>query len=100
MSICALQGGGMKKFIMGSSIMFVLLVSHNCYGYFYELFFNDKIINKHTNERQLIIALSDYHLKSHPANKTQRMYLEFLLKKCAAAKGKLIVEDLSSVNND
>lgn len=90
----------MKHCIRGSFIIIMLLVSHNCYGYFYEIFINDKIIDKHTNKRQLIIALSDYHLKSHPANKTQRMYLELLLKKCAAAKAKLIVEDLSSVNND
>ena len=88
----------MKKFIRGGFIIIVSLVSHNCFGYFYELFINDKVVD--TDMRQIIIALSDYHLKSHPANKVQRMYLESLLKKCAAAKGKLIVEDLSSVNND
>src|SRR5438445_6267468 len=94
------KGGGMKKFIKSSWIIAALLLSHGCYGYFYELFINDKIINKNTNKRQLIIALSDYHLKSHPVNKIQRAYIESLLKKCAAIKGKLIVEDLSSVNND
>jgi hypothetical protein len=44
--------------------------------------------------------LGDYHLKSHPANKDQRIYIDSLLKRCAGKKVKFIVEDLSSVNND
>lgn len=89
----------MKNYIKNSVVTITLLLSYNCFGYCYELFIDDKI-NQHTQKHQFIIAFADYHLKSHPSNKEQRIYIESLLKKCAAVKGKLIVEDLSSANNE
>jgi hypothetical protein len=63
------------------------------FGYFYQVAIA-------ADEQQLVICLGDYHLKSHPANKYQRLYIEALLKRCVGKKVKFIVEDLSSVNND
>jgi len=60
-----------------------------------------KRVNKQTNKVQFVIGLADFHDKTHPANKVQRIYIDdSLLKKCVAVKGKLIIEDLSSINND
>ena len=39
-------------------------------------------------------------IKSIPANQAQRAYLESLIKRCRNIQSKLIVEDLSSVNNE
>jgi len=58
-----------------------------------------KKANSSPLKEQFIIGLGDYHDKDHPANKDQRSYLELILKK-SLARVKLIVEDLSSVNND
>ena len=63
------------------------------FGYFYQVAIA-------ADEQQLVICLGDYHLKCHPANKAQRLYIEALLKRCVGKKVKFIVEDLSSVNND
>lgn len=90
----------MRKIIAKSLIVIALLSCGGAGGYFYDLRVERKVINKQNNAQQLIICLGDYHLKSHPANRVQRMYIEALLKKCAGKKVKLIVEDLSSVNND
>ncbi|HLW72854.1 MAG TPA: hypothetical protein VKR54_02295 [Candidatus Babeliales bacterium] len=90
----------MKRIIGNSVIIIALLSCSQSLSYFYHLCVMRKVMNKQTNAQQLIICLGDYHLKSHTANKDQRMHVESLLKKCAAVKGKLIVEDLSSVNND
>lgn len=90
----------MKRIIGNSLIIIALLSCGQSLGYFYHLCVMRKIMNKQTNAQQVIICLGDYHLKSHPANKNQRTDVEALLARCASAKGKLIVEDLSSVNND
>jgi hypothetical protein len=79
-------------------IIIFLLIANNSFGYFYYALVK-RGINKN-GLPQLIIFLADYHDKKHIANKNQRTYLESLLKKCRKHKVKLIVEDLSSVNND
>jgi hypothetical protein len=76
------------------------LLGNTVYGHIYYGCVAKKIINEHTKQTQRIICFGDYHDKKHPANANQRVQLESLLKKCAALKGKCIVEDLSSVNND
>ena len=90
----------MKNFIRDSLVIAALLLSNSCFGYYYHLCADSKVMNKKTNVKQLVVFFGDYHFKSHPANKSQRIYIESLLKRCVAAKVKLIVEDLSSVNND
>ncbi len=90
----------MKKIIQHCFIIAALLLSNSGFGYFYHVCVMRKIVNKSTNAQQLVVCLGDYHLKSHPANKNQRVYIESLLKRCSAKKTKLIVEDLSSVNSD
>jgi len=87
----------MNNTVRGSVIIITLLLGNTVYGYFYYVCVVKKVVNK---QKQHIILLGDYHDKKHPANQDQRAYLESLIKKCAAVKGKLIVEDLSSVNND
>lgn len=85
---------------MRKSFMFVmLLMASNGHGYFYYLCVAKKTVNKNGSP-QHIVLLADYHDKSHPANKGQRAHLESLLQKHKNKKIKLIVEDLSSVNND
>lgn len=87
---------GMKSFIQQAFFINILLLCNNNLGYFYQA-----VVACHTKKQPLIICFGDYHLKNHPANKIQRKYLdESLLKRLSAVKGKLIVEDLSSVNND
>lgn len=90
----------MKKVIEKSCFVIALLSSHVAFSYIYVAGVDGKVINTHTQERQLVVGLGDYHLKSHPANKDQRLYIESLLKRCIGKKVKFIVEDLSSVNND
>ncbi len=90
----------MKKVIQHCFIIAALLLSNSGFGYFYHVCVMRKVVNKSTNAQQLVLCLGDYHLKSHPANSSQRVYVESLLKRCVALKSKLIVEDLSSVNND
>jgi hypothetical protein len=84
----------MRKII----ILTILLIANNSFGYFYYLCVK-KMVNKN-GYPQHIVLLADYHDKTHPVNKGQRAHLEFLLQKYADKKIKLIVEDLSSVNND
>jgi hypothetical protein len=77
----------------------MLLLNANSFGYFYHLCITKKIVNKNSKP-QKVVLLADYHDKAHSANKDQRAYLESLLQKHSDKKIKLIVEDLSSVNND
>lgn len=72
----------------------------DCVCYIYKKFVKTHIFNKQTGNYQTVIGLGDYHDKLHPANNQQKLYIELLLKRCALLKSKLIVEDLSSINND
>src|SRR5258708_2219223 len=81
-------------------ILLLALTSSVSLGYFYNVCAIRKVMDKKTRKQQLIYCLADYHDKKHPANKSQRIDLDLLLKKCAAIKAKLVVEDLSSINND
>jgi hypothetical protein len=90
----------MKNIIAKSCCVIALLSGHIAFGYIYQLAADSKIINSSNQQEQLVVWLSDYHLKTHPANKDQRLYIESLLKRCTGKKVKFIVEDLSSVNND
>jgi hypothetical protein len=90
--------GVMYKKVMNVLVLSLLLVSYNGHGYFYQLRVVRKI-DKQTKKQQLIICCGDYHVKKHPANQEQRMYLESVFKKCGGCKSHLIVEDVSSVNN-
>ena len=86
---------------MTKSCFVIALVSgHMTFGYVYQLSAHRKIMDPHIQKQQLVVCLGDYHLKSHPANKDQRLYIEYLLKRSVGKKIKFIVEDLSSVNND
>lgn len=78
-------------------VIMVLLITNNNFGYFYYACVVKIIKN---NKPQYIILFSDYHDKMHDANKNHRRALECLLKKNKSCNVKLIVEDLSSINND
>lgn len=91
----------MKKSTVRGCVALMFFTVSTSVGYFYHLCVMKKIIDKKTGKVQLVVGLADFHDKTHPANKTQRVYIDnSLLKQCAAVKGKLIVEDLSSINND
>lgn len=90
----------MERDVTSSIIIFVLLVSNSVQGYFYRMHVIDRVIDGNTGHKQRIILLGDYHDKKHPANKKHRDYLDALLQKCCLHKSKLIIEDLSSMNND
>ena len=45
-----------------------------------------------------VIALSDYHDRSHPSTIEQKIHLRDLLNQCKTCKAHVIVEDLSSTN--
>ncbi len=91
----------MKRKMFIGYVFFIIFVINNCYGYFYHACVMKNVNNKHACHGQLVLGLADYHDKTHPANNSHRLYVEnALLKRCVAQKGKLIVEDLSSVNND
>jgi hypothetical protein len=90
----------MGKSSKGMLLLSMLLSFHGCWGYAYSGFVQEKEISKRPHKRQVVVAFADYHLKSHPANTNQRIHIESQLKRCAALKGKFIVEDLSSINND
>lgn len=82
-----------------SFMLMILIVANNSFGYFYRL----RVVKKYLHSRktpQYIVLLADYHDKKHSANQNQRTYFESLLQKCSNQKIKLIVEDLSSINND
>lgn len=80
-------------------ILIMLLIASSSHGYFYYLCVVKKVVNKNGHPQQIVL-LADYHDKSNSANKEQRAYLESVLQKHKNKKIKLIVEDLSSVNND
>lgn len=88
------------KNIGKSCLIIILLSGRASFGYIYQLTTSGKIIDKRTQQRQLVVCLGDYHFKSHPANKDQKIYVEQLIRRCTGKKVKFIVEDLSSVNND
>jgi hypothetical protein len=90
----------MKSKIGKSCVIIALLSGCTAFGYIYQVAVHGKTVNSSTQEKQLVVCLGDYHLKTHPANKDQRLYIESLLKRCVGKKVKFIVEDLSSVNND
>lgn len=90
----------MRSSSLSSISVIILLTGSTAGGYFYNFCVDKKVIDKKTNKCQMVIGLFDYHDKAHPVNKDQRDYLNVLLKKCVAMKAKLIVEDLSSVNNE
>ena len=75
--------------------LFSLFLSNLTLCYVYDL-----AVFPGNRPKQIIIFLSDYHDKKHPASREQRIALERILRKCIPHKTKLIVEDLSSVNND
>ena len=84
--------------IIKSFTILMVFVANNSFGYFYYLCIK-KGINKN-GVPQKIVLLADYHDKTHSANKGQRAYFELLLTKCKRHEIKLVVEDLSSINND
>lgn len=90
----------MKNITWKSLAIIMILFGSRVHGYFYHVCVLKRVMNKQAEQQQYVILLGDYHDKKHPANKNQRIYLEYLLKKCADMKMKLIVEDLSSMNND
>jgi hypothetical protein len=92
------KGEVMKNLVRMAALIMMLSVNNRTHGYIYRLRIVKKKLNKQRS--QWIILLGDYHDKKHPANNIQRAYLDALLHKCVACKGKLIVEDLSSINND
>lgn len=75
-----------------------IVLFNNCIGYFYCGHILKKSLD-HKND-QCIIMLGDFHQQSHPAYNTQYDDLNRLLQICNEKKGKLIVEDLSSKNNE
>lgn len=80
-------------------IFFYVVMSNSAFCYIYHL----RVVEKPAQgncHKQIIVLLSDYHDKKHPANKQQRAQLEALLSKYLPDIIKLIVEDLSSANND
>lgn len=88
----------MKQRIYYIFIIIVLFCYRDSFGYFYHLC----VIKKTTPAglTQYIVLLADYHDKNHQANNEQRAYFESLLERNRNKKIKLIIEDLSSVNND
>lgn len=89
----------MKQIIHTIFMIIVLLAVHNSFGYFYQVCVVKKNISENISP-QYIVLLADYHDKNHYANEEQRVYFESLLKKYSGKNIKLIIEDLSSVNND
>jgi len=79
-------------------MLFISLFFFTCKAYVYQL----SALKKEDGMgfTQLIIGISDYHDKDHPLNKEQRDYLHSFLKKIDASRFKLIIEDLSSLNNE
>jgi len=90
----------MRNYFFKKIFFIVGIVFFNSYGYIYEISVMKKVIDPKKDHYQLIIGIGDYHDKDHPANQDQRAYLEDFIKLCHTLGAKLIVEDLSSVNND
>lgn len=84
------QNGGVMR------IMYVLAcagIVQFCSGFIYEV----RILKKWDNRtKKYIIALSDFHDKTHTATATQHAYLEQIIAQCSKNSTKIIVEDLSS----
>jgi len=76
-----------------------MLISTLSYSYIYDIVIYTKLTPQNTAP-QTIIGLADYHDKEHSANESQRSYLESFITRCCPKKHKLIIEDLSSVNNN
>lgn len=72
----------------------------SCFSYVYQLSVMEKLTNPAHRTAQIVIGIGDYHDKSNSHNAHQRNYLEALIKKCKLLNGKVIVEDLSSINSD
>lgn len=81
-------------------LMVFLSCSINSFGYIYQAFVMKKTIKISSGDshEQLVFGIGDYHDKHHQANQEQRNYLESMIKRFHY--GKVIVEDLGSVNND
>jgi hypothetical protein len=76
-------------------LIFMLLLGYSLQGYIYEL----KVLRRWDDAHkryQYFIGLSDFHDKTHVANKQQRDFLTNLFKRCAEQNPKIIVEDISS----
>jgi len=65
------------------------------HAYIYELVVLKQWDPKH-NRYHVFIGLSDFHDKTHPANKEQLTFIEQVLKNCNRTTTKVILEDLSS----
>lgn len=86
----------MKSLLRRFFFVIIFLLTQYSFGYFYHLCILETFA--HTVP-QYIVLLADYHDKDHHANDEQRTYLELLLVKHCNKNIKLIIEDLSSVNN-
>ena len=74
------------------------MTSLSCLAYIYQIHVLRRWDKKH-NYYQYVIGLSDFHDKSHAINKQHRYYLERRLLDYQRST-KVIVEDLSSTNNN
>jgi len=74
------------------------MTSLSCLAYIYQVHVLRRWDKKHNNY-QYVIGLSDFHDKSHAINKQHRYYLERRLLD-GRRSTKVIVEDLSSTNNN
>lgn len=83
--------------IIKMSYIAIFLFS-NCMGYFYCGHILEKSFDH--KDGQCIIMFGDFHQKNHPIYDKQYNDLNRLLQLCKEKKGKLIVEDLSSKNNE
>jgi len=78
-----------------------MLTSSNSVGYYYYMCIWKEIVNKNIDNPQIIVGFADFHDQQHSINRQQQVdFDQILLKKLATYNGKLIVEDLCSVNND
>jgi hypothetical protein len=90
------EGGSMR---IGTLLFYVAwILSHSCMGYLCSGYALKR--NQHNGPEQCIILLGDFHQKIHPCYEQQNNDLNLLLHSCLHQNGKLIVEDLSSPNNE
>ena len=85
--------------IMYRGLLIIGLITGQCSGFIYQI----HVLRRWSDELQAyqyVVGLSDFHDKSHPVNKSQRKYLEGLFCRYSRKKTKVIVEDLSSANNN
>ena len=90
----------------------VVLIHSWCLGYYYcayileskqplSLSCNPKYFHGNNKKnKQYIVCIGDFHCKNHSSHEKQKQNLDLLLQACLQKKGKLIIEDLSSINND